>query len=442
VSKAGRPATTPKRGQLLLPMPHPGQVAVRQQGKRFNWLAAGRRWRKTTLVMSIAAEAALAGRRILWGAPTYDQVRVGWSEMRHGAALIADFNQTFMTATFPTGGTVTFRSLDNPDAARGHTADGIVMDESGDVHPDAWAEVLRPMLIDTGGWAWCVGSPRGLNWFWREWAAAQDNDESVAWQAPTLGVAITDAGLVRRPHPLENPTIEFPEVDRLYQQMAQRVFAQEILAEFVESGGGVFRNLDEACVLQPYVEPRPGHHYVIGVDWALSHDFTVISVFDAFTLEQVFLDRFNRIDYAWQLERLLTHVRRFRPIAIVPESNSIGTPLCQDLMRHGLPVYPFTTTSASKRAAVEALSLALEQRTVKLLADPVQKQELLAFQSQQLPSGQIRYAAPEGAHDDTVMATAMAWYAITHAEPLPQKVTIAAHSRGGGWSRSRRSMRW
>jgi hypothetical protein len=412
-------------------MPHSGQKAIRGEARRFNWLAAGRRWRKTTLVMAIAAEAAMKGQKILWGAPTYDQVRVGWSEMRHGAARVAEFNQTFMEARFQTGGMVTFRSLDNPDSARGHTADGIILDESGDVQKDAWTEVLRPMLIDTGGWAWCVGSPRGLNWFWREWseAASSARIDSIAWQAPTLGVAVDPVThlLARRPHPLENPAIEFGEISAAYDTMTERQFSQEILAEFVEAGGGVFRNLDQACVLSA-APPQPGHHYVIGVDWALSHDFTVISILDAFTLEQVAIDRFNQIDYGFQLSRLERIAELYQPIAIVPESNAMGTPLCQDLARRGLPVYPFTSSSASKRAAIEELSLALERGTLKLLNNAVQKGELLAYQSETLPSGMIRYAAPAGGYDDTVMALAMAWYAVTagnSSATRPTPITFA-----------------
>ena len=424
-------------------MPHQGQISVRAQARRFNWLAAGRRWRKTTLVMAIAAEAAVRGSRILWGAPTFDQVRVGWSELRHGAARVAEFNQTFMTATFPSGGMITFRSLDNPDSARGHTADGIVLDESGDVHPDAWPEVLRPMLIDTGGWAWCVGSPRGLNWFWREWLDASvdsSDSDSIAWQAPTLGVAVTERGLVRSPHPLENPTIQFGEIESAYASMTARTFNQEILAQFVEGGGGVFRRLEEACRLKPQLEPLPGWHYVIGVDWALNADFTVLSVIgsDGQRFEQVALDRFNKIDYVFQVERLLTLVDRYRPVAIIPEANSIGLPLVQDLARRGLPVHPFTTTNASKRGVIEELSLALERGKLALLDDPTQKGELLAYQSEALPSGLVRYAAPEGGHDDTVMALAMAWYAFTHSAPRPTRVTFIANYRRSAGGR----MRW
>jgi hypothetical protein len=102
--------------EICLPYPHPGQIAVRASAKRINILAAGRRWRKTTLVMAIAVEsAALLHQKIVWGCPTFDQCRVGWEETRHAAGQVAKFNQATMTVSFPGGGSILFRSLDNPD---------------------------------------------------------------------------------------------------------------------------------------------------------------------------------------------------------------------------------------------------------------------------------------------------------------------------------------
>ncbi len=49
----------------------------------------------------------------------------------------------------------------------GETADGVIIDECADVVEPAWYEVLRPMLVDTGGWLWAIGTPKGRNWSWR-----------------------------------------------------------------------------------------------------------------------------------------------------------------------------------------------------------------------------------------------------------------------------------
>src|SRR3989304_3259085 len=161
-------------GVIRVPYPHQGQRTVRHEAQRFNWLSAGGPWRKTTLAMEIAVEESMLGKQIVWGAPTFDQVRIGWNETHKATAGMYSFSQQRMTAESPTGGKIVYRPRDDPDNARGHTADGVIIDEVGDVKQQAWYEVLRPMLIDTGGWAWAIGTPKGRNWFWRGGLAGTD----------------------------------------------------------------------------------------------------------------------------------------------------------------------------------------------------------------------------------------------------------------------------
>lgn len=362
--------------------------------------------------MSIATEAAAHGNRILWGAPTFDQVRVAWDEMRHGVGGYAKFIQQRMTAEFPSNGRVIFRSLDDPDNARGHTADGVVIDEVGDVKAAAWYEVLRPMLMDTDGWLWAIGTPRGHNFFWREHQNALDREDSRAWQVPTLGVAIEDGQLVRKPHPLENPNILFAEIEQIWRTVPQRTFEQEILAQFVEDSGGVFRGVALAATATEQERAIEGHTYVFGVDWGKSNDFTVIVVLDTTTSELVYMDRFNRIDYTLQSGRLKALAERFRPLTIIAERNAMGEPIIERLQRDGMQMRPFLTTNASKAAAIEALALAFEREDIHILPNQVLISELQAYEMERLPSGLLRYNAPEGMHDDTVMALALAWQGV------------------------------
>ncbi len=52
--------------------------------------------------------------------------------------------------------------------------------------------------------------------------------------------------------------------------------------------------------------------------------------------------------------------------------------------------------------------LGFEQKSFRLLDDENQKSEHKAFQTKRLKSGLVKYAAPEGMHDDTVIANALA----------------------------------
>lgn len=390
-------------------MPHQGQRVVLSYPARFKWVAAGRRWRKTCMWMALATESALRNQVILWASPTYDQCRIGWDEMRKAAGGYADFNQSRMEVQFPRAGKVIFRSLDDPDNARGHTADGVIIDEAPLVQEYAWYEILRPVLSDTGGWAGFGGTPKGRNWFWRESVAALDRDDSAAWAIPTLGVTIQGGQLLRKAHPLENPDFPFLEAQQMFATLPERIFRQEFMSEFLEDAGAVFRKVTEAATA---IGADVGQGTVMGVDWAKTSDFSVVTVLDSHG-NMLAMDRFNQIDYTVQVGRLKALCQRYKPTKIIAESNAMGEPLIEQLRREDLPVIGFNTTAASKTQAIEALSLAFERGEVKILPDRTLVNELQAFEMTRLPSGATRYSAPQGLHDDCVISLALAWHGMT-----------------------------
>jgi hypothetical protein len=144
-----------------------------------------------------------------------------------------------------------------------------------------------------------------------------------------------------------------------------------------------------------------------------------VSVIDATLMEQVALDRFSEIDYELQTERLHQWCDLYRPVLVVAEHNSMGGPLTERLQtgyarligkpRGALPVWSWDATNASKAALVQALGLAIERGDLTLLDDPVQTSELLGFEASVLPSGMLRYGAPQGQHDDSVIALGLAY---------------------------------
>jgi phage terminase large subunit-like protein len=293
---------TPVRSQILLPYPHAGQRAVRRAMRRFTALCAGRRWRKTTLKMSRTVEEANEGARILWGAPVFDQVYVGAEEARKATAGVARFNQGRMTLDFPSGGRVIYRSLDDPDNARGHTVDGVVIDEPADVRPEAWHEVLRPMLMDTGGWAILGGTPKGqTNWFYQLFKAWAGMPDATVWQIPTVGCRITeDKRLERAPHPLENPHIPWEEIVSVWETSTETAFRQEILAEFVADVLDLWtREMFDRTRFDPGEEHPPLH--VVGryISWDTALKDTAKAAQSACVVGELLSDYTLRIVDLW-----------------------------------------------------------------------------------------------------------------------------------------------
>jgi hypothetical protein len=226
-----------------------------------------------------------------------------------------------------------------------------------------------------------------------------------------LGCLIENGKLLRRPHPLENPFIPFEEIEQLYRTLPERTFRQEILAEFLEAEGSVFRNI-QACLKAPLdatPEQHKDHYIAAGVDWGKQADFTAISVVCADCCQELALDRFNQVDYALQRGRLEALATRWGVRQIMAESNAMGDPIIEQLQRDGLPVSAFQTTATSKPPLIESLALALEKVEFQWLDIPVATGELDAYERQvNQHTGRATYSAPAGGHDDTVMARALA----------------------------------
>jgi len=75
---------------------------------------------------------------------------------------------------------------------------------------------------------------------------------------------------------------------------------------------------------------------------------------------------------------------------------------------------------------VDALALALENRSLTIIPDPVLIAELQAYQGERLPGGAMRYSAPQGLHDDTVMAVMLAYQ-----NPQPATIQGVSYDRFG-----------
>jgi Terminase large subunit, T4likevirus-type, N-terminal/Terminase RNaseH-like domain len=367
----------------------------------------GRRWGKTKLGINRLTGPALDGKPVAWFSPSYRMLVEVWREIRQTLKpVIAHTNVQDRRIELITGGVLEFWSLDSPDVARGRKYRRIVIDEAAMIREleDAWQAVIRPTLTDYEGDAWFFSTPKGRNFFWQLWQRGADplQTDWASWQMPTTA----------------NPFINPAEVEAARRELPERTFAQEYLAAFLEDGGGVFRRVQDACTATPQDKPQSGHQYVLGIDWGRLEDFTVLSLIDVTTKEQGVVDRFNTIEYQTQLGRLKALYERFQPHAIIAEQNSIGVPLIEQMQRDSLPVQPFVTTNATKASAIDALALAFERGDLRILPDPVQTAELQAYEAERLPSGLMRYGAPPGQHDDTVMSLALAWQGCLTSGPL------------------------
>lgn len=367
----------------------------------------GRRWGKSHMAGVYALTAADLGGAVAWVAPTYKNARAPW---RFAESLVAPaaarlrINRSEHVMEFPSGGRMSVYSADNDVALRGESFDLVIVDEAAQIREETYTDVLLPTLADRDGRILLISTPKGRNWFWREWMRGLSDGQQVAsWTAPSSA----------------NPMPTIQAAARLARgRVPERTYRQEWLAEFVEDGT-FFPNVTACATATAQPSGAPNRQYAIGVDWARAAggDYTVFAVIDVRASALVHLQRFSGVDYNTQRSRLRTLHLGFNRAPILAEYNSMGGPQVEAMQADGLPVRGFTTTAASKHELISALELAFDQRQIAILDDPALIAELQAFEKHER-TGYPAYGAPEGMHDDCVIALALAWEAAHPPPPL------------------------
>ena len=230
---------------------------------------------------------------------------------------------------------------------------------------------------------------------------------------PSSGFAGSGGSLAgtARPPPRGSPGSDAPPsaddaVDAARAGLPGRIFEQEYLAVFRDDTGGVLDVEDASAAYDPgSTDGTPP--YRIGVDLARSEDYLAIVV----------LDSDGRVPHLTR-ERGLSwpHIqRRVEQVADQFGGAPVGidatrdNKLVSDLETAGVDIRPVTFSAQRKQALVENLAGALEAGEVTVPEDTSLATELSVFEYETTRAGNIRYGAPDGHHDDTVDALAMAY---------------------------------
>lgn len=133
------------------------------------------------------------------------------------------------------------KSAKYPNSLVGEGLNGVILAEAAKLKASIWPKFIRPMLIDQRGWALMSSTPEGKNWLYDQYMRSIGGDPEY-WS-------------IRMPSHVNDILfplgMEDPEFKSLVAGMTDESFKQEIMAEFTEFVGRVFKNFDEEIHCRP-----------------------------------------------------------------------------------------------------------------------------------------------------------------------------------------------
>lgn len=401
--------------RLTLTSPHRGQKKLAESTARFNVVNCGRRFGKSVDGVNRLTRPALAGLPAAWFAPNYKMLGEAWRDFRRRLKDVTAYaSKQDKRLELISGGSIEFWTLEDPDAGRSRRYAEVAVDEAAMARhlETSWNESIRPTLADFKGRATFYSTPKGRNFFHTLYARGLDPLEPDwrSFRFPTV----------------MNPWIDPAEIEAARRELPERTFRQEYLAEFLEDAGGVFRNVSDA-IDRGRVEPEPRRRvgsYSLGVDLARREDFTVLCVLDQ-SGRQVFFERFNQVSWELQIAAIKRVAAEYNATVVVDATGMGGDAIHERLVNEGLYVVPYVFTQGSKRRVIDELAMAFEAGRLRLMDVPEQEAELVAYEYQ-MTRGQRHWTtnAPEGMHDDIVIALALAYHGAQSAAGAPAWIAV------------------
>ena len=250
---------------VRLPEPHEKQLAFIESNAKRKVVKVGRRGGKTVGCAEIAVNGFLNNRRVLYGAPTEDQIGRFWFEVVNAFQEpieqgIFYKNETKHIISYPSLKTVIendegilknalearirAKTAFNADTLRGDYADLLILDEYQLMNEDTWQVVGAPMLLDNNGDAVFCFTPPSLHS--RSVSKADDPRHAVKlFKKVSEDTTGRWATFHFTSH--DNPYLSKQALQDITSDMTQLAIRQEIMAEDIDEAVGALwkRNIIE-----------------------------------------------------------------------------------------------------------------------------------------------------------------------------------------------------
>lgn len=223
--------------RVELMAPHDGQQRLDAEAGRFNVVSCGRRFGKTQHGIRRAiihpTRGLLAGKPVGWFAPAYKYLDEAFRDFIRTIPpeLVANINKSDRRIDLINGGVLEGWTTEGGDPGRSRKYALAIFDEAAKDQKlkDVWQKAIRATLSDMRGEAWFYSTPRGMDdfheFFLRGQPGAHQRNGWKSWIMPTSS----------------NPYIAPSEIEDARSELAESIFRQEYLAEFVAEAGEYFK---------------------------------------------------------------------------------------------------------------------------------------------------------------------------------------------------------
>jgi len=123
----------------------------------------------------------------------------------------------------PSGSRWQARGTDDINSLRGANPIGVVLSEFSEMQENIWPEIIQPILVENGGWALFIFTPKGKNHSYKLFQVAKQHPETWFSQALTVDDTRRDAKGEEG-----NPCVPPEEIEQMRQQgVAEEIIQQE-----------------------------------------------------------------------------------------------------------------------------------------------------------------------------------------------------------------------
>jgi phage FluMu gp28-like protein len=300
-------------------------------------------------------------------------------------------------------------SVPATDAARGYTANEVIVDEIAfwENADYIFNEVVEPMTQFTKGKIMMLSTPKNkIGVFWTCYNSDSWSRYQFDWKV--------------------NPNNTEEEMEEKRKRLTKMQFDSEYNALFVSNQNSYFSAEDVRKSVNPTLvmgRMFDRDNLVVGVDFGKIHDNAVIiigkitnSTDDPFDhVLQVTDLRVKPLgtDYASIVSELISINEQFKPVQFVLDATGVGEAPAEALSLRGLPVQEIKFTLKSKIDVLSNLKLLLEQQRIKIPDDLELRNQLELYEYKYTSSNNMVLSAPEGGHDDYVIALALMAFGLS-----------------------------